>query len=218
MSYRWASSRRSVARLLLAGEVLRGCNAQVGVVKEPLVSRVINSLAFPGALSRLGPADIGPRATGTQTDIVEPQITTIHPDNTHRIYDSGHSSRSTEWAVVTHTSRPKGRLVCVKETGGVLLSQALASQVPSALRGLTSLFGMGRGVSLSLRPPEKRERPRVSGSFKTTQRHSGYHYPRRGNQKNPSSPRAISTGLLQTLPSFQIRPINLVVYQGPYSL
>src|SRR5437588_4712964 len=34
----------------------------------------------------------------------------------------------------------------------------------------------------------------------------------------PSSPRPISTGLLQTLPSFQIRPINLVVYQGSYSL
>ena len=43
------------------------------------------------------------------------------------------------------------------ETGGVLLSQALSSQVPSALRGLTSLFGMGRGVSPSLKPPEKGE-------------------------------------------------------------
>ena len=39
-----------------------------------------------------------------------------------------------------------------------------------------------------------------------------------GITKNPSSPRPISTGLLQTLPSFQIRPINLVVYQGSYSL
>ena len=35
---------------------------------------------------------------------------------------------------------------------------------------------------------------------------------------NPSSPRPISTGLLQTLPPVQIRPINLVVYQGSYSL
>ena len=61
-----------------------------------------------------------------------------------------------------------------QETGGVLLSQALAGQVPSALRGLTALFGMGRGVSLSLKPPEKGERPRVSRSFKTAQRHSEY--------------------------------------------
>src|SRR3954449_3304596 len=37
-------------------------------------------------------------------------------------------------------------------------------------------------------------------------------------QKNPSSPRPISTGLLHTSPCFQIRPINLVVYQGSYSL
>jgi hypothetical protein len=35
------------------------------------------------------------------------------------------------------------------KTGGVLLSQALAGQVPSALRGLTALFGKGRGVSPS---------------------------------------------------------------------
>ena len=34
-----------------------------------------------------------------------------------------------------------------RRTGGDLLSQALASQVPSALWGLTALFGMGRGVS-----------------------------------------------------------------------
>ena len=40
----------------------------------------------------------------------------------------------------------------------------------------------------------------------------GYH------KKYPSSPRPISTGLLRTLLCFQIRPINLVVYQGSYSL
>src|SRR5205807_7936983 len=50
-----------------------------------------------------------------------------------------------------------------RKTGGVLLSQALASQVPSALRGLTSLFGMGRGVSPSLRPPEKGEIAPLAG-------------------------------------------------------
>src|ERR1035441_8558049 len=64
-----------------------------------------------------------------------------------------------------------------EKTGGVLLSQALASQVPSALRGLTALFGMGRGVSPSPRPPEKDERPRLPRSLKTAQRHSGYHHP-----------------------------------------
>jgi hypothetical protein len=42
--------------------------------------------------------------------------------------------------------------------------------------------------------------------------------PVNGDQKKPSSPRTISTGLLHALPRVQIRPINLVVYQGPYSL
>ena len=42
--------------------------------------------------------------------------------------------------------------------------------------------------------------------------------PTNEHQKYPSSPRPISTGLLRTLLCFQIRPINLVVYQGSYSL
>ena len=35
------------------------------------------------------------------------------------------------------------------ESGSDLLSRAVSSQVPSALRGLTSVFGMGTGVTLS---------------------------------------------------------------------
>ena len=38
------------------------------------------------------------------------------------------------------------------------------------------------------------------------------------NKKYPSRPRPISTGLLHGLPRFHSRPINLVVYQGSYSL
>ena len=41
-----------------------------------------------------------------------------------------------------------------KESGGDLLSQGDAPQVPSALAGLTSVFGMGTGVTPPLRPPE----------------------------------------------------------------
>ena len=33
------------------------------------------------------------------------------------------------------------------ETGGVLLSQGISPQVPSALVGLTAVFGMGTGVT-----------------------------------------------------------------------
>src|SRR5262245_42746864 len=80
---------------------------------------------------------------------------------------------------------------------------------------------MGRGVSPTLKPPETcQDRPAARGgrrasaqAFKTAQpANHGYH------EKYPSSPRPISTGLLHALLRFQIRPINLVVYQGSYSL
>jgi hypothetical protein len=51
--------------------------------------------------------------------------------------------------------RPRGAaLIRAERTGGVLLSQGVSPQVPSALTGLTSVFGMGTGVTLSLWPPE----------------------------------------------------------------
>ena len=40
-----------------------------------------------------------------------------------------------------------GAALSQRKMGGVLLSRGLAPRVPSALAGLTSLFGMGRGVS-----------------------------------------------------------------------
>jgi hypothetical protein len=70
------------------------------------------------------------------------------------------------------------------KTGGVLLSQALASQVPSALRGLTALFGMGRGVSPSPKPPEKGERPRLPGPSKLHSATNEYHSPLRRSKKS----------------------------------
>ena len=39
-------------------------------------------------------------------------------------------------------------------SGSVLLSRAVSSQVPSALKGLTSVFGMGTGGTPSSLPPE----------------------------------------------------------------
>ena len=41
-----------------------------------------------------------------------------------------------------------------EESGGVLLSQGVYPQVPSALAGLTAVFGMGTGVTPPLWPPE----------------------------------------------------------------
>ena len=48
---------------------------------------------------------------------------------------------------------PAGTGLVTNSPGGVLLSQGVAPQVPSALVGLTSVFGMGTGVAPPLWPP-----------------------------------------------------------------
>ena len=45
---------------------------------------------------------------------------------------------------------PNGYLLC---SGSVLLSRAVAHQVSSALKSLTTVFGMGTGVTSLLLPP-----------------------------------------------------------------
>ena len=49
----------------------------------------------------------------------------------------------------------RGRVLQQKRIGGDLLSHQASLAVPSALRGLTSVFGMGTGVTLSLLPPKR---------------------------------------------------------------
>ena len=136
-------------------------------------------------------------------------------------------------------AHPRARDVCPRRCGerrgapssrtpgGDLLSQGVSPQVPSALAVFTSVFGMGTGVSPPLLPPEHLvlsttsttprrvrhesvEDSRASTSTVTAAR-------RRANKKIPS-PRPISTGRLNTSPCVHLRPINLVVYQGPYSV
>lgn len=61
----------------------------------------------------------------------------------------------TQWAKTTKSAGPIGAALFVREnSGGVLLSQGISPQVPSALTGLTSVFGMGTGVTLSPWPPK----------------------------------------------------------------
>ena len=48
------------------------------------------------------------------------------------------------------------------ESGGDLLSRTVTSQVPSALKGLTSVFGMGTGGSPSSLPPERVNFPNIN--------------------------------------------------------
>ena len=54
----------------------------------------------------------------------------------------------------TRRSPPEGGLRTANSSGDDLLSQGFSAQVPSALAGLTSVFGMGTGVTPPLWPPE----------------------------------------------------------------
>ncbi len=45
--------------------------------------------------------------------------------------------------------------VKIEFPGDVLLSHAVTREVPSGLKGLTAVFGMGTGVAPSLKPPGK---------------------------------------------------------------
>jgi hypothetical protein len=92
-------------------------------------------------------------------------------------------------------------------SGSDLLSQTVTRQVPSAQRGLTSVFGMGTGVSLSVRPPEKLTK------FHNPIGLQSIHARRKGMYGQAARP--ISTGQLHALPRFHLPPIKLVIYQRP---
>ncbi len=101
-------------------------------------------------------------------------------------------------------------------TGGI-------PQLPSALKSLTSVFGMGTGVtSLPLSPDSTSDKLRISSlkgmerigdSFKTKSEIDSI-------VKNVYrlSPRSISICQLHVSPHFHLRPINLIIFQGSYFL
>src|SRR4029450_7263298 len=87
-------------------------------------------------------------------------------------------------------------------SGDVLVSHTVPRAVPSALKGLTSGFGMEPGVSLSLLSPKlygdvSGRFDRISGAAQWTR-----------NINVETSPRPISIGQLHALLHFHIRPIT----------
>ena len=121
----------------------------VQAARAPLHEHQTRAPPRAGRVAPASPAQAARRVS-------QPCLSPIGPAERHelvapRTRAAGSSPRTTVlWTAV---------LAVNQKTGGVLLSRALASQVPSALRGLTALFGMGRGVSPSPKPPEKGERP-----------------------------------------------------------
>src|SRR5215472_12036147 len=60
-----------------------------------------------------------------------------------------------------NSDEPCGSSESFVNPGNYLVSHAVARAVPSALRGLTSVFGMGTGVTLSVRSPENLLRSQI---------------------------------------------------------
>ena len=88
-------------------------------------------------------------------------------------------------------------------SGDDLLSHAVTHAVPSALEGLTSVFGMGTGVTPPLSPP-KTEKSMTIHICSFDQKLLDY----------GQAARSISTSKLNPLPGLHPWPINLVVYKG----
>ena len=91
--------------------------------------------------------------------------------------------------------------------------------VPSARPGLTSLFGMGRGGTPGPKPPNVRIE-RVIGAQK--RRSAAQEIMKRlrkaacrGTRHGRQSRRAISSARLRTSPPLHLRPIDVVVCDGP---
>jgi hypothetical protein len=106
----------------------------------------------------------------------------------------------------TTTSRPAGRLVRRNRRRPTLPGPCEPSTIGAV------------GLNCSVRNG-KRCFPHAiaTGNFARPGGPSKLHSLSKKRDINPSSPRPISTGLLRVSPHFQIRPINLVVYQGSYS-
>src|SRR6185436_14683973 len=83
--------------------------------------------------------------------------------------------------------------------------------VPSALEGLTAVFGMGTGVSPPPSPPEG-ECVQTIWTGRIESKHVAAHL---GCESYGQAARPFSTGQLHVLRRFHTRPINLVVFEGP---
>ena len=121
-------------------------------------------------------------------------------------------SESWRTVVAENAKRTARRRSSSEKSGGDLLSRAVSCQVPSAREGLTSVFGMGTGVTPPPLPPKSVVTQGDSPDGRLLLEHSI------ASTKiivNPS-PRPISTGRLNTLLCVHLRPINVVIYHGPY--
>ena len=96
-----------------------------------------------------------------------------------------------------------------KRAGGDVLSHPVARAVPSARRGLTTVFGMGTGVALAPLPPAKLRGGERSGALAV------FLLGGAGASWTDQASWAISTARLRRLPALHLPPINVLVSNGP---
>ena len=96
-----------------------------------------------------------------------------------------------------------------KITGNVLSSRAASHQVLSPQKSLTTVFGMGTGVTSTLLSPDIFFED-ISCTFKTEQCNLTL------SKNHWSSARPISIGQLNASQHLHLRPINVVVSHGSY--
>ena len=95
-----------------------------------------------------------------------------------------------------------------KDAGNYLLSQRVAPQVPSALEGLTTVFGMGTGVTLPVSSPARLSCLKI---FALRQFHRLKTFNSTIKIVGQAS-RPISTSKLKASQPVHIWPINHVIY------
>ena len=102
------------------------------------------------------------------------------------------------------------RLFCCIKSGDYLLSHAVARAVPLAQEGLTSVFGMGTGVTPPTESPENLNKLNRQSRVSLV----SYDLPAKLalSKSYGQASGLISTGQLNVLLRLHIQPINVVVF------
>ena len=100
-----------------------------------------------------------------------------------------------------------------KKSGSVLLSHTVSHAVPSALEGLTTVFGMGTGVA-----PRHCHRTKIDNRSCDLEIQSRQTPNESTGKKTGQASRPISTARLNALLHLHLRPINLVVSKEPLGI
>ncbi len=216
---------------------LRGCDGRDGRVPgRGLVPRRRSAGHQDPPDERTGPVRVRPDSTasasGPPSACVEAQEKAVPRDGLRM--GSGEWIRTTDLRVMSPTSyrcstprrthavytmRQSSRAIPRSRGDRMALAPAYfptaKTAISSALERFTAVFGMGTGGTTPLSPPRPSGR-RATQAEQASSKKRKWILPARCSERSGREPSAISNGQLHWLPSFHLRPINLVIFQGPY--